>query len=191
MEGNQTSVIDNATCNSTQIALIGAVLMSNESQSINILKNDFNGTYGPPRYMVVFGTFQDSSSNGYPEAGYGDEGKWTWFVEISGNDTLLCNGTPANGNAALFGNYTIGENLVGQNATSSGTPVANQVGQNTTFYKLLTYAKYRVLENATIATAAADAGLGATYFTEAALFPSTLVDYDGVCPIVAVYNVNY
>jgi dolichyl-diphosphooligosaccharide--protein glycosyltransferase len=198
IEGNQTSVIDNATENTTAIAQVGAVFMSNETQSIKLLKEDFNGTYGPPRYIVVFGTFQDSSSSTppYPEAGYGDEGKWRWFVEISGNDTLLNNGTPANGKDNLFGNYSIGENIVNQSSTSSGSLVANQVGQNTTFYKLLYYAHDYLLEGDTAAEAAQAVdltgnGTSSYYFTLAAIFPSTKTSYSGIDPIVAIYEINY
>jgi dolichyl-diphosphooligosaccharide--protein glycosyltransferase len=191
IEGNQTSVVDNATFNTTAIALVGASLMSTEQQSVKILKEHFTGKYGPPGYIVVFGTFQDSSSNNYPEAGYGDEGKWRWFVQISGNYTLLPNGKPANGKDALFGNYTIGEDVVNRTATSNGTPVANAVGQNTTFFKLLYYAKDRVLLADSNATAATSVGMEG-YFTEAAFFPSTKPSYNvGVDPIVAVYKINY
>ena len=186
IEGNQTSVVDNSTFNTTAIALVGAVFMSNETQSIKLLKEHFTGKYGPPGYIVVFGTFQDSSSNNYPEAGYGDEGKWRWFVDISGNYTLLPNGKPANGKDALFGNYSIGENEV--NATSSSpSEVANSLGQNTTFYKLLYYAKDVVLLNQTTP----DVNLEG-YFTEAAFFPTSKPSYGvGVDPIVAVYKINY
>jgi len=193
VEGNQTSVIDNATENTTSIAQVGAIFMSNETQSIKMLKDDFNGTYGPPHYIVVFGTFQDSSSSTppYPEAGYGDEGKWRWFVEISGNDTLLSNGTPANGQSNLFGNYSIGENIVNQTSTSSGSLMANPVGQNTTFYKLLYYAHDYLLEdNENAATAAQTINLEG-YFTLAAIFPSPKVSYSGIDPIVAIYSINY
>jgi len=200
IEGNQTSVIDNATSNSTAIALVGAAFMSNETQSIKILKDHFNGPYGPPRYIVVFGTFEASTSSGsttYTEAGYGDEGKWRWFVEISGNDTLLSNGQPANGKDNLFGNYSIGEDIVNQSSTSGGSLVTNKVGQSTTFYKLLYYARDYLLESDT-ATEAAEAvnmteipGTSSYYFTLADIFPSTSTNYGGLYPIVAIYDINY
>jgi dolichyl-diphosphooligosaccharide--protein glycosyltransferase len=189
IEGNQTSVVDNSTFNTTAIAWVGAALMSTEQQSINILKTQFTGKYGPPGYIVVFGTFQDSSSSTppYPEAGYGDEGKWRWFVQIAGNKTL------ANGEDTLFGNYSIGEDVVNRTSTSSGTLIANQLGQNTTFYKLLYYAHDRLLQSSTYTTAeaAAQAVNMEGYFTEAAFFPSTKISYGGIDPIVAVYKINY
>jgi dolichyl-diphosphooligosaccharide--protein glycosyltransferase len=191
MEGNQTSVVDNATFNTTAIGWVGAALMSTEQQSTNILKTQFTGKYGPPSYIVVFGTFSyDSSSSTYPEVGYGDEGKWRWFVQISGNKTLLPDGKPANGNDALFGNYSIGYDIINRTATSNGTPVINAVGQNTTFYKLLYYANDRILVGDTAATAVQTVNMEG-YFTEAAFFPSTKVSYGGIYPIVAIYKINY
>ena len=185
IEGNQTSVVDNSTHNTTAIAWVGAALISTEQQSVKILRDQFTGKYGSPGYIVVFGTFQDDSSSNYPEVGYGDEGKWRWFVQISGNKTLLPDGTPANGNDALFGNYSIGYDVVNRTSTSNGTPVANAVGQNTTFYKLLYYAHDYLLlgQESTVDLEG--------YFTLAATFPSTKTAHGGVDPIVAVYKINY
>jgi dolichyl-diphosphooligosaccharide--protein glycosyltransferase len=200
IEGNQTTVIDNATENTTQIALVGAIFMSNQTRSITMLKDDFNGPYGPPKYIVVFSTWEySSSSSSYQQAGYGDEGKWRWFVEISGNDTLLSNGQRANGNSNLFGNYSIGEDIVNQSSTSSGSLVANTVGQSTTFYKLLTYSSDCLLEKDTYEEAAQAVnmteipGTSSYYFTlvGGAIFPSTATSYDGLYPIVAVFKINY
>jgi dolichyl-diphosphooligosaccharide--protein glycosyltransferase len=186
IEGNQTTVVDNATFNTTAIAWVGAALMSPEQQSVKILKSQFTGNYGPPKYIVVFGTFQDSSSSTppYPEAGYGDEAKWRWFVQIAANRTF------ANGNDSLFGNYSIGEDIVNRTSTSSGSLVANQVGQNTTFYKLLYYAHDHILESYDAATAAQNVNMEG-YFTEAAIFPSTKTSYGGLDPLVAIYKINY
>jgi dolichyl-diphosphooligosaccharide--protein glycosyltransferase len=199
IEGNQTTVIDNATENTTSIAHVGAIFMSNETRSIYLLKKDFNGPYGPPRYIVVFSTWENSGSSTSPswsEAGYGDEGKWRWFAEISGNDTLLSNGMPANGNSNLFGNYSIGED-----ATSTGSPVTNSsdalAGQSTTFYKLLMFSSDYLLEGDTAAAAAQAVsmteipGTSTYYFTLANIFPSTATSYGGLYPIVAVFNINY
>lgn len=181
VEGNQTSLSDNATFNNTQIALTGAVYMSNETQAINILKNQLHR----PDYILVFVTFQDSSSNSYPEAGYGDEGKWRWMAKIAGNFTF------ANGNDSLFGNYTIGVDSYTPSGATSASYVDNQVGKNTTIYKLMYYAKNRVLEAYDTATAASNVGMQG-YFTEAALFPSTKPNYNvGIDPIVAIYKINY
>jgi dolichyl-diphosphooligosaccharide--protein glycosyltransferase len=189
IEGNQTSVIDNATWNTTAIAQVGAAFMSTEPQAVKILKDQFTGKYGPPGYIVVFGTFQDNSNQSYPEAGYGDEGKWRWFAEIAGNYTF------AKGKDSLFGNYSIGENEV--NATGTPSLVPNAVGQNTTFYKLLYYAHDYLLEGDSAAGAAQAVnmtdipGTSTPYFTLAQIFPTTKISYEGIDPIVAIYKINY
>ena len=192
VQGNQTSVTDNATCNTTAIALTGAILMSNETHAIQIIKQQFQDKNGHlPDYVVVFGTFKEDSKTNYPELGYGDEGKWRWFVQISGNYTLLPNGKPANGKDALFGNYSIGEDNTANASATTPTLVKNEAGQNTTFYKLLYYAHRRVLEGYTATTAAQSVGMEG-YFQEAAFFPSTKASYNiGIDPIVAIYKINY
>ena len=87
--GNVTSLADNTTTNSTQIANDGFIFMGNENESMKMLNS-----YGQDRvkYIAVFevlGISQASSGSSsyiaYP-AGYGDEGKWTWMARISGTD---------------------------------------------------------------------------------------------------------
>jgi len=191
VEGNQTSLSDNATFNTTQIASVGAVYMSNETQAINILSQFRDSNGHRPDYILVFATFQDDSSKNYPEAGYGDEGKWRWMAKISGNFTLLNNGKPANGNDAYFGNYSIGKDRYTAAGQTTPTIIDNQMGKNTTIYKLMYYAHARVLEGFDAQSAAANVGMEG-YFTEAALFPSSRPSYNvGVDPIVAIYKINY
>lgn len=180
VEGNQTSLADNATFNTTQISLIGAVYMSNETQAIKILKDQL----GRPNYILVFATFKDDSSNQYPEAGYGDEGKWRWMAKIAGNFTF------ANGNDNLFGNYSIGKD---NNATAGSTPnlLTNSNGTASVIYKLMYYAHDRILEGFDATTAASNVGMEG-YFQEAAFFPSSKPSYNiGVDPMVAIYKINY
>jgi dolichyl-diphosphooligosaccharide--protein glycosyltransferase len=69
---NKTSLADNGTINSTQIARIGQMFLSNETEAIKILGN-YNATY-----VVVFTTF-DQNGN---DVGWGDEGKWRWMARI-------------------------------------------------------------------------------------------------------------
>jgi len=67
---NKTTIVDNATLNSTQIALIGAAFALNESEAIKIYKR-FNVTH----VLVFFG---------YCIQGLGgDEFKWPWMVKIA------------------------------------------------------------------------------------------------------------
>jgi dolichyl-diphosphooligosaccharide--protein glycosyltransferase len=195
VEGNQTSLADNATFNTTQIALIGAVFMSNETQAIKILKEQL----GKPDYILVFCTFQENSQNNYPEAGYGDEGKWRWMAKIAGDFTF------AKGNDAVFGNYSLGQDK----SQSAQTTTPNKVGQNTTIYKLMYYVHDRVLlgyDKSTVANNQSTSqvymdrfikdGSETYYFEEvgdkAGFFPATLPGYNiGVDPIVAIYKINY
>lgn len=180
VEGNRTSLADNATFNTTQISLIGAVYMSNETQAIKILKEQL----GRPDYILIFVTFKDDSANNYPEAQYGDEGKWRWMAKIAANFTF------ANGNDNVFGNYSLGKD---NTAPAGQTPnlVDNEVGMNSTLYKLMYYAHGRVLLGYDIKTATELVGMQG-YFEEAAFFPSTRPTYNiGIDPIVAIYKINY
>ncbi len=67
---NKTTIVDNATLNSTQIALIGAAFALNETEAVKIYKR-FNVTH----VLVFFG---------YCAQGLGgDEFKWPWMVRIA------------------------------------------------------------------------------------------------------------
>ena len=88
MLGNVTSLADNATVNTTQIGLIGRVYVSNETQAVRILKEQFNGPHGPPKYILVYITFYSTGQ----DAGYGgDEGKWMWMARIANSSTEVQN----------------------------------------------------------------------------------------------------
>jgi dolichyl-diphosphooligosaccharide--protein glycosyltransferase len=184
VEGNQTSLADNATFNTTHISLIGATFMSNETQAIKILKEQL----GRPEYILVFCTFQDNANASYPEAGYGDEGKWRWMAKIAANFTF------ANGNDNIFGNYSLGRD---NDAPQGESPhlISNVYGLNSTLFKLMYYAHDRVLLGYAADSAATNVGMEG-YFTEVGdkqgLFPSTKPGYNiGVDPIVAIYKINY
>jgi dolichyl-diphosphooligosaccharide--protein glycosyltransferase len=73
---NKTTLADNGTVNSTQIARIGQMFLSNETEAIEILSG-YDATY-----VVVFTTF-DTSGN---DVGWADEGKWRWMARIGGLD---------------------------------------------------------------------------------------------------------
>jgi len=80
---NKTSLADNGTMNTTQIAQIGRMFMSNETEALAILKN-YNATH-----VVVFTTIGLSLRWGQAIL-YGDEVKWYWMAEIAGlNSTEL------------------------------------------------------------------------------------------------------
>ncbi|MFQ6077061.1 MAG: STT3 domain-containing protein [Candidatus Bathyarchaeia archaeon] len=85
--GGKISLADNGTVNGTQIAQIGRMFMSNETQAIAIL-NHYNTTH-----VVVFTTLYVALSVQQPVL-YGDEVKWRWMARIAGlNDTDLQDAT--------------------------------------------------------------------------------------------------
>jgi dolichyl-diphosphooligosaccharide--protein glycosyltransferase len=140
--GNVTTLCDNATINSTQIGLVGRIYLSNETQAVRILKEQFNGPHGPPTYILVFTTFA-STGQDYPVGG--DEGKWMWMAKIANSSEMVRN---------LYADeykwkYEEWTNSTGQyntfgNATASPFKW-NAVGQNTTIYKLMENAKSALL----------------------------------------------
>ena len=98
--GNRTTVVDNATLNSTRIAQVGQLLMSNVTQAAAMAKSMGGGR---PTYVAIFITgsvypFTDSSgtttnyfllqvpSGNSFTAGGGDESKKQWFIRIGGLD---------------------------------------------------------------------------------------------------------
>lgn len=108
--GNRTSTADNATLNSTRIAEIGQMLMSNATQAAKIAKSMVGDR---PAYVAIFltgsvipvSTSSGSSQNFYilqvPSgggftSGGGDESKKQWFIRIGGlneSQFLECSGT--------------------------------------------------------------------------------------------------
>jgi dolichyl-diphosphooligosaccharide--protein glycosyltransferase len=96
--GNRTTVADNATLNSTRIAEIGQMFMSNETQAAKMAEDMGDGR---PTYVAIFITGSEvplQSSNGtstyyyildVPSGGGftpggGDESKKQWFIRIGG-----------------------------------------------------------------------------------------------------------
>lgn len=94
--GNRTTVVDNATLNSTRIQQVGQLLMSNATQA-SAMAESMGG--GRPTYVAIFITgsifpmtsssggttnyfiLQVPSGNGFT-AGGGDESKKQWFIRI-------------------------------------------------------------------------------------------------------------
>lgn len=111
--GNRTTVVDNATLNSTQIEEVGRLLMSNTTQAAAMAESMGEGR---PTYVAIFITgsiypytsssgtttnyimLQVPASGGFT-AGGGDESKKQWFIRIGGLDESLyleCPGLAAN-----------------------------------------------------------------------------------------------
>lgn len=100
---NKTTLADNATINSTQIAVIARTFLSPEEEAIQTMKQ-YNVSY-----VVVFVDFVVRSYGGYyyyqPE-GYGEENKFIWMIRIAGlNETeYIYDGKPtAKFSASLIG----------------------------------------------------------------------------------------
>jgi len=190
--GNVTTLCDNGTNNSTQIGLVGRVYMSNETQAVRILKEQFNGPHGPPTYILVFTTFA-STGQDYPVGG--DEGKWTWMAKIANSSEMV-----RNLYADEWGEWEYKEwtNSTGQyntfgNATASPFKW-NAVGQNTTIYKLMENAKSFLLYSTLGYTAPT-----LTYFKNPHFFggPVATIGTDSsgntvyLCALVCLYEVDY
>ena len=111
--GNRTTVVDNATLNSTRIEQVGQMLMSNVTQAATIARSMGGGR---PTYVAIFITgsiYPLTTSSGSTTsyyllqvpsgaglaAGGGDESKKQWFIRIgnlSESKYLECPGISAN-----------------------------------------------------------------------------------------------
>jgi len=166
--GNKTTLADNGTMNTTQIQNIGRIFMSPETEAIKILK-EYERDGKRPEYIVVFVTFRQNDGS---DSGYGDEGKWRWMAKIPGLDD------------DSFGNLTLGTDWVDKNDDGQRQQdelVRNVKGQNTTIYKLMTYAKHEKVPSVPAPTL--------QHFEKA--FFSTGGPYSGIYVVVAVYKINY
>ncbi|UCG36041.1 MAG: hypothetical protein JSV64_05270 [Candidatus Bathyarchaeota archaeon] len=130
IKANRTSLADNATFNATHIGLIGLTFMSNETEAVRILKERFDGPDGPPTHILVFTTFNSLGG----DQGYGDEGKWRWMARIA-NQTV----EDARGFYLEWGERL--QNSTFGHITQEGQWVWNDLGKNTTIYKLMLTAK--------------------------------------------------
>ncbi|MEM3737168.1 MAG: STT3 domain-containing protein [Candidatus Bathyarchaeia archaeon] len=78
IEGDHKSIADNATLNTTQIASIGQILLSNETRAFQLAKQYFNA-----RYIVIFVTTVPQQGGGHAPWLWGDEGKWYYIAQIA------------------------------------------------------------------------------------------------------------
>jgi len=136
MLGNVTSLDDNATINSTQIGLVGRTYVSNETQSVRILKEQFNGPHGPPAYILVFITFA-STGQDYPYGG--DEGKWAWMARIANASSTVRELYKDEWGVWEYKEWgpNMQNNTFGFSNSTSGLFEWNDLGKNTTIYKLM------------------------------------------------------
>jgi len=185
---NKTTLADNGTINGTQIAQIGKVFMSNETEAIEILRR-YNVTH-----VVVYVTFFNSryeyvniGGNLRPNDAYeygGDNGKWIWMALISG---VAPDESAAR---SYFGNYTLGWNYKDYNENGrieENEIFPNKRGRNTVLYKLMFYGRditlfgYSSIELEHFEKA---------YFSQKTSSPRAAPG-TSVVPLVCVYKVKY
>ena len=205
--GNCTTLNDNATINGTQIENVGYTMMADPNGSVRMLKL-YNASY-----ILVFTTLAIETQSGVNyavEAGYGDEGKWTWMARISAQSSYDTN---VNANSVwpdwnwtdetTFGSYT--------NVTTywPNDWLWNDQGTNSTIYQLMTWARtlYCAAQGVTDpdagnATGGVNPDTGVAnpvppQFTPAHisgldLSPTDATDlYGGLVPLVALFKINY
>jgi dolichyl-diphosphooligosaccharide--protein glycosyltransferase len=187
--GNVTTLADNATVNSTQIENIGFIFMANETQSLKML------ALYDAKYILVFTTLgiSSSSSGSYyvaSPAGYGDEGKWMWMARISGQarDRFIQEGLIDENSSWAD------ETTFGSVDNSTGKWVWNDVGTNSTIYKLMSWAKQCWTDTEGGGYIYPDeAGVQPEYFKEAyfAGLDCAATKYGGIIPLVALYEIDW
>lgn len=193
--GNVTTLADNATINTTQIENVGYIFMAPEDKAMQMLK-----AYDA-KYILVFITLQiaqsttDQGSYVVQFSRFGDEAKWSWMARISGEakQRFIDEGFM---DANL---QWTDENAFGAPNNQTGTWDWNSVGQNSTIYKLMSYAKQRWADvsGAPAGVSVDTPGVQPTYFKEAyfsgeELNPVTAsTQYSGLIPIVALYEIDW
>lgn len=187
--GNVTTLVDNATINSTQIENVGFTMMANETESLKMLKL-YNA-----KYILVFTTLSlQTSSTGTTyalEAGYGDEGKWAWMARISGQSAHEKDWPGWNWtDDSAFGSYT--------NTTTywPSNWLWNERGYNTTIYKLMTWARSLYCNSNNVADPDAGNVTQPQYFEPAyiaglTVTPQDTSNYGNLVPLVALYKIDY
>jgi dolichyl-diphosphooligosaccharide--protein glycosyltransferase len=190
--GNVTTLADNGTINSTQIENIGFIFMANETQSLKMLAL-YNASY-----ILIFTTLRLDVSSDQTHyiasgAGYGDEGKWVWMARISGNarDRLIQTGFIDKNSA-----WT-NENNFGVADNTTGKWIWNDMGTNSTIYKLLSWVKQRWCDVEGGGYVVPDEpGVQPMYFKEAYfagldLSPVDAAQKYGGIPLVALYEIDW
>ena len=180
--------------NTTQIENIGFIFMAPEEQAMQMLKQ-YDAKYILVFTTLALGTSSDGSYYVAQAAGFGDEGKWSWMARISGQarERFIQTGF-ISADAAWTD-----EDDFGQLSNTTGTWEWNDMGKNSTVYKLLSWAKQRWVDvgGKDIGVVADEAGVEPTYFKEAYFAGEDLnaveasVKYGGLIPIVAIYEIDW
>jgi hypothetical protein len=165
--------------------------MANETESVKMLKL-YNA-----KYILVFTTLavQQQTNTGITyalEAGYGDEGKWTWMARISGQSAYKRNWPGWDWtDESTFGNY--------YNATTywPNNWLWNNRGYNTTIYKLMTWARTQYCNTYQVVDPDAGNVTKPQYFEPEYIAGLTLAPQDAISklgnlvPLVALYKIDY
>jgi hypothetical protein len=168
-------------------------MMAPENMSIQMLS-----TYNS-KYVLVFVTLQLGLSSDQTQisstnfGGYGDEGKWVWMARISGNAaTRLTQEGYMNeqltwSNETNFGNTT--------QSTSGSVFTYNDLGLNSTIYKLMSYAEqqyasaYGLTNNNQVADT--PSYFTPVYLAGLELTPTDSAKYGLLVPLVCLYQIDY
>jgi hypothetical protein len=185
MLGNVTSLADNATINGTQIENVGFIFLANETQSLKMLEQY------DAQYVLVFTTLTISDVGGQYTAtwaGFGDEGKWMWMARISGKarNRFVNSGMLDNRSA------WVDEETFGSYNNETNTWEWNEVGKNSTIYKLMSWGKQRwgYLNGVDPGEPVAEP----LYFKEAYFaWPgmAQYSDYRGLIPVVCLFEIDW
>jgi len=170
--GDRPTIIDNATINTTQVALVGKAFISNDTIALPIMRR-LNVSY-----VVVFTTLPYNKQIGF----WGDEVKWIWMAEIgyqlttepTHNQTLRMFGD------VEFSQYLANQGLLATTTDTSGNKVPSILLPNRNFVltKLMTLASFGALTGYVEQD---------PYFT--LVFKSTTIQ--GYPGMVSVFKVNY
>jgi len=185
VEANKTSLCDNNTFNTTQIALVGRVFVENETNAIKILSTikkppEFPS---PPTYMLVYLTVWDSQDRNFTYIGYGDMGKWTWMLRIAESSPEV---------QSKFGEITLSDYI---NETTN-QPIKGGKFYDSLIYKLMEHARYSVVKAKHPTANIVDISANSEEFNKhfKLIYPALSTppkSYGWVIPIVAIYEINY
>ena len=185
VEGNRTSVADNATFNTTHIAIIGRVFVENETNALEILKTMRRKDSPPPNYILVFTTVVMSAAHNYSYANWGDMGKWIWMLRIAESNKRV---------QEAYGPINLSDYIDERNQ-----PVPDSKFYDSLIYKLMEHARYYVVNELYKMNAPLiDPAEGSTFFNEhfKLIYPNEAhkpkyESYGGVAPIIAIYKIEY
>ena len=185
VEANRTSLADNNTFNTTQIALIGRAFVENETNALKIISTMRNPPKfpSPPTHILVFLTVWDRQDVNFTYVGFGDMGKWTWMLRIAESSSKV---------QSKFGKIVLSDYI---NETTN-QPIDGGKFYDSLIYKLMEHARYVVVKakhpDANIVDVTAYSNEFNKHFK--LIYPTSTrlpKAYSGIVPIIAIYEINY